>query len=113
MALPDFVLHTLDVTLPCVQRSGIALSNLGDVIRGILSSLLTSSDINIDESKQYQVLPHPCDGDHNDPISPISLLFSNTVNEICKFDGTHVMKSIICSLLSILSGPLADEIITA
>ena len=35
MTLPDCLLHTLDVNLPCVQRSGIALNNLGDVIRGI------------------------------------------------------------------------------
>ena len=35
MSLPDCVLHTLDVNLPCVQRSGIVLNNLGDVIRGI------------------------------------------------------------------------------
>lgn len=38
MALPDCVLHTLDVNLPCVQRSGIALNNLGVVIRGLQTS---------------------------------------------------------------------------
>ena len=74
--------------------------------------VLTSSDINTDTSEQCQVLPDLCDGSHDDSMSLV-LPLCKIVDDICRLDGSHVIKSIICSLLSTLSGPLADEIITA
>ena len=75
--------------------------------------MLTSSDINTDAFEQCQVLTDPCGATHDDPISLFLPLLCKIVDDICRLDGSHVIKSIICSLLSTLSGPLADEIITA
>ena len=82
-------------------------------LRLLIIMMLTSLDINTDTSEQCQVLPDLCGASHDDPISLILPLLCKIVDDIRRLDGSHVIKSIICSLLSTLSGSLADEILTA
>ena len=107
MALPNCILHTLDITLlPSVQGSGFVFSDSGEEIyyRPVLvysscPRVLTHTSI------EYQA----DDESPDDPVSQVAPLLRSTANELCRLDGANVSKSIICSLLPTLSRLLADE----